>query len=207
MNKNKTRISHLRNFVLKSFTLVEITMAIGIIGIGMTGVMALLPIGFNATRDAMADNYSSNMADQFLHIIASQAKQNWATWIVGSTKIKEFMPIFDPPDTPDKGNALFGDGSGGMITPTTVDAFGLYETSISGVYYAEARSGSIKDFSAHIKVWKSPVRTSIFEGSWTVWPAEYDQAAALNLEISWPVEKPYNLREKRYYYMEIFKPK
>ena len=51
------------------FTLIEITLAIGIVAIGMAGVMALFPIGLNASRDAIGDNYSSSISEQFLHIL------------------------------------------------------------------------------------------------------------------------------------------
>ena len=55
----KGKFERLCAFALKNFTLVEITLAIG-----MAGVMTLLPIGFNASRDAMGDNYSSDMRSE-----------------------------------------------------------------------------------------------------------------------------------------------
>ena len=177
-----------------SFTLIEITLAIGIVAIGMAGIMALFPVGFNATRDAIGDNYSSDFADQFLHIIANQAKKsetNWNLWVgPSSSKITTVKPT--PPDTPSKGSLVFGN---------------VYTTGTTGVFYVEQKSGDNIDFNAHVAVWKTPVKATVFEGTWKDWTAEYSVAAGLNVEVSWPAGKPYAAREKKYYYLEIFKPK
>lgn len=179
-----------------AFTLIEITLAIGIVAIGMAGIMALFPIGFNATRDAIGDNYSSDFADEFLHIIANQATKssaNWDAWVgPSSTKILTTKPT--PPATPSK--------TGSEILPGS----NLYKTTTQGVYYIESKSGDIVDFNAHVAVWKTPVKCTVFEGSWKDWTAPYSDAAGLNVEVSWPADKPYAAREKKYYYSEIFKP-
>lgn len=196
MIKNKGN-SKFVNLCRQRFTMVEITMAVAIIGIGMAGVMALLPIGFNATRDAMGDNYSSNMADQFLHVVAQQAKNDWTGWIINDTKIKTTKPsISDITDAvPVLGSPIISD-------------LNLYPTNKIGVFYVEAKSNNIKDFSANMTIWKSTPRIAVFDsGAWTHTGYTKDKVVALNVEVSWPVEKPYDKREKRYYYLEIFAPK
>lgn len=183
----------------RNFTLVEITMAIAVIGIGMAGVMALLPIGFNASRDSMADNYSSDMADQFLHIIAQQAQQSpstWNTWISSTGaggKIDDSKPSPSDIFAATKNNQVLGN---------------IWDTDKAGVFYVESKTGTIKDFSANIAVWKSEPRIAIYDsGNWTDTGFSYNKTAAINMEISWPTEKPYKNREKRYYYLELFCPK
>ena len=186
------------------FTLIEITLAIGIVAIGMAGIMALFPIGFNATRDAIGDNYSSDFADQFLHIIANQAKkpgpvgnedQYWNLWI-GSNGSAGLIDDSKPSDT-DLDTATKG---------SQLPLGNIWYTNKKGVYYIESKSGAIVDFNAHVAVWKTSVKATVFEGAWKDWTAEYSQAAGLNVEISWPADKPYVARERKYYYLEIFKP-
>jgi hypothetical protein len=48
----------------------------------MAGIMALFPVGFNATRDAIGDNYSSDFADQFLHAAANYYKNGHWTGVL-----------------------------------------------------------------------------------------------------------------------------
>ena len=114
------------------FTLVEVTMAIGVIALGMMGIMALFPIGFQASRNAIGDNYSSELADQFLQVIAMQCKMyedtdgngdatgevyGWNDWINGGTaKIPTAKPdddnlknISETAGTATKGSALIND--------------------------------------------------------------------------------------------------
>ena len=110
IKKKLKPITNLRSLISAPFTMVEVTMAIGVIAIGMMGIMALFPIGFQAARDAIGDNYSSDLADQFLQVIAMQCKMyedtngdgdandtgevyGWKDWINGtSAKIPSTKP-------------------------------------------------------------------------------------------------------------------
>ncbi len=70
------------------------------------------------------------------------------------------------------------------------------------------------DFSALIAVWKSPLTyyrpndTLPLPDGWTqVTDDAYATGAALNIEISWPLDvADYNARQKRTFYIEIVKP-
>jgi Tfp pilus assembly protein PilV len=205
-----------------SFTLVEITMAMGIIAIGMVGVMALLPIGFNATRDAMGDNYSSDMADQFLHYTAIQCKMpnpaagdpwdwtdpthflkklptmnsariNTTTYKGDSTITTDETSVAIDWDNPDLMNICQG-----ATSPTT------------GTYGIIQQSGTITDFKAIVRIWQSAIKyydssgtpTYLTDNGTTAGQIQY--GVRLNCEISWPPEKPYSMREKRKYILEIF---
>ncbi|HRU02447.1 MAG TPA: hypothetical protein P5239_12180, partial [Victivallales bacterium] len=63
------------------FNMVEIALALAVIGIGIAGVMALFPVGFNSVRDAMAENYSADIAEEFLAQISRECKNDWDTWV------------------------------------------------------------------------------------------------------------------------------
>ena len=217
MKKRERRTKFIKP-CLQGFTMVEITMAVAIIGIGMAGVMALLPVGFNATRDAIGENYSSNMAEQFLHVMAQQCKMydgngssvdGWGEWITDNPASDNVAIIAitetKPTDTEltnvakkTTGGAMFGG-----CADTNEDAAGIYfdNNDVPGAFYVESKSGDITDFSGVMAVWKEQI---IINESGDKIP--YTHGVRLNLEISWPPGKPYAVREKRTYVLELFNP-
>ena len=65
------------------------------------------------------------------------------------------------------------------------------------------------DFSAMMLVWKSQVIYNMKDSSGNIsqcTDATYAKFAGINFEVSWPLEKPYAQREKRYYYVEVKMP-
>ena len=46
------------------FNMIEVLLALGVIAIGMTSILGLFPVGLNASRNAIAENCSSDVADQ-----------------------------------------------------------------------------------------------------------------------------------------------
>ena len=85
-------------------------------------------------------------------------------------------------------------------------------TSFPSVYFVIQGSTQTKayDYAAMVMVWKSPVKYNVPNpaGGWfsNVPDNSYVNFAGLNFEISWPLEKPYAEREKRYYYIEVERP-
>lgn len=71
----KSKFDLIRNFSIRNFTLIEVTMALVVVAVGMIGVIAIFPVGFQATRQSIGDNYSSEMADQLLNLIKFQCLQ------------------------------------------------------------------------------------------------------------------------------------
>lgn len=205
---------------LNKFTLVEITMAIAIIGIGMAGVMALLPIGFNATRDAMADNYSSDMAEQFLNLIAMQCKNysiddggttvdGWGDWIMGDgPNTTTFQINTIKPDGLTKLDTAYVT-KGNEVLPGSGIYYDGDATNTNGVFYIEAKSGDVVDFDGVMALWREDLKYDANNDGDTDDAGETidsKYATRLCVEISWPYLKPYAQREKSYYVMEIFNP-
>ena len=181
--------------------MIEVTLAIAVVGLGMAGIMSLFPVGFQASRDAIGDNYASYSADEIISYLAKAAQRDWTTTIgtddsTGSIQSELYSRIADAnTDSPGNWNHLTNIGSiyiaGGSVDGQKI--FGISQGSTSVV-----------DFSAHARVWKSMI-TGIWIFNQNAPPITYDKAVKLNIEISWPVEKPYSQREKRYYSVEIFK--
>lgn len=188
------------------FNLVEVALAIGVIGIGIAGIMSLFPVGFQASRDAIGDNYAADSADQFLHYISRACKNDW-TVVSGIATSKQYA----------------ADGAEEALTWNYKDQSEDHPLIQGSIDYVDSvndgtpdnynifriiqKSGNIVDFYGTMRIWKSTVKASVYnDGSWQQWQdTSYTSGVGLNIEISWPSEKPYMQRQKRYFYLEVFK--
>lgn len=200
---------------LKNFTLVEITMAIAIIGIGMAGVMAILPIGFNASRDAMGDNLAADAADQFLHTMAMQCTKKQPSagdydWADAGQFVNQI-----PSEKFDEASSTYNDADEKTLedglnwsTPFlgNIYAHSTPATSYTnGVYGIMQKTGNVVDFKAIMWVWKTDIPYYYYDGTaYQKNTVDPKYGTRLNVEISWPADKPYDQREKKYYVLEIF---
>jgi hypothetical protein len=192
----------------KFFNMIEVTLAIAVVGLGMAGIMALFPVGFQSSRDAIGDNYAADTAEQVLSYLASACQTNWTTMIssdgtAGTGSIPEGYAsgtsVSSLPTSTDLWTQVFGNIF--KVDLSTLDVFGIKQPATGN-----------PDFTAHIKVWKSQITNMNIGGVSGISIPYYSNisgttigAARLNVEISWPVEKPYSAREKRFFCLEIFK--
>jgi len=168
------------------FSMIEVAMALAVVAIGVVSIVALFPIGMEASRDAIADSYAADAADGFLHYQATLGKTsgNWAN-LTGLS-----------PSKPDSGQT-------GIET-----TFSSSATSITGTntkFYASSTPGLFKiamepDFSGVFRLWRSDVT---YGGSLTI---PNTVAVGLNVEVSWPSQAPYPKRKRALYYLEVFNP-
>ena len=193
--------------VHKPFNIVEIVLAIGVIGVGIASVMALFPAGSNAMRDAMANGYSANMADQFLHFTENKVRQecwpanNWTFELAGTSG-------YEIPEKTNLGNknASFSltYNAGQQIYPYQGNPGS--EPGIFKIlqYQDKNNNGQFDpntdtvDFEAIMALWRSQITGP--SGS----AINNQVAIALNAEISWPAQRPYDEREKSTYRLELF---
>jgi len=195
MLKNNKLNSHMSFHYKKFFNLIEIAMALGIIGFGVASVMSVFPVALKTSRDAMNDSYCADFADQFVHYIAYKAtdSSNPNSW-----DIITGLPTSKPPagDDAPTGAAHMGD---------------IYGTvgGVSGVYAVQTETFvdnvSSPDMDASIRVWTSSMKVPQRDGSIRTL-AVATEGAALNVEISWPISKPYARRETRNFYYTVIKP-
>jgi len=180
------------------FNLVEIVIALGIVAIGVTAVMGFLPVGLNASRDAIADNYAADSSEQLLHYLSSNIQEDWSQ-----------LDLFDsvPPNV--------AAGSGDLSTWTVIPDTNIYEKNFIGktVYRILQQTDGIVattvvDFDAMVRIWKTPTAAWEYDGSaWvTTTDSDYDKRALLNLEMSWPAAVNFGARRKTYYAIEVAKP-
>ncbi len=211
MAQNSTM--HMRSYFRvsrKYFNMIEVTLAIGIVSLGLVGVLSLFPVGFNSIRDAVGENYVNDSSQLFLSYIKLLSRMDTSTppaaktqsdidnqWTAAIGAILTSKPdSIAAVDTVDPSKTDW--------TETTVT--NLYSSSITPGLY-RIYSGT-NDFKAAVRIWKTRIVSPIYVGStWKYDSPEYTEACGLNIEFSWPIEKPYDKRTKRFFYFELFKPK
>jgi type II secretory pathway pseudopilin PulG len=167
------------------FNLVEITLAMAVVGMGVAGVMALFQLSMQNNRDAIGDNYAADAANQFLSFIQMQAREDWTMNIIG-------LPTAAPA-------IAEGDTDQNWTAPTFGNIYDAAATGVTNVYGVQQGS----DFQAHVRIWRSQITDLWIAGANQSIP--YANGAVVNIEISWPVARPYSRREKRTYKLELFK--
>lgn len=60
--------------VSRRYNLVEVILALGVVAIGVVSIMALFPIGANASRDASMETYAAAVSDEMLQFVKYRLK-------------------------------------------------------------------------------------------------------------------------------------
>lgn len=180
----------------RPFNLIEIVGALVIIAFGVAAAMAILQPSVRASRDSVGDNYSADVANQFMSYIEVKARQNWAT-VVGTDSAFTSSPPSAPPTIADSNVDTPSNWSGAAGSGNIYTSGGSLSTA-SGIY--GVKSGG--DFSGHVKVWKKQIADFCYNGTTVSLPKS--KAVRFHIEISYPANKPYSAREKKYYSLEVF---
>lgn len=183
-----------------AFNLIELTLAIAVVGIGIASVMALFIPAIDSTKNSIADNYTADVVNTFASYLESVVKKDSDTWnnlIKASGGAFVYQPdnvAYTPPQE---------------STPLTswVDS----QLVFPGVYGKEdwlygVKVGSI--FFGHLKIWAEQIKDFYVAGSSNAGDRELglDKAARIYFELSWPVILKYEKRNKRLYVMELYSP-
>ncbi|OGV36810.1 MAG: hypothetical protein A2020_03270 [Lentisphaerae bacterium GWF2_45_14] len=180
--------------IKKFFNMVEVTLAIAVVGIGIAGIMSLFPVAVSASRDAIADNYAADTADQMIAYISIISKADWATFIAGSS-------------VPDE-SSIPSDPISSLACATDTGLENIKASGTSGIFKITQGSGNgIVDFSAFIKVWRTQLPQMNIAGQVTNvgWDSTFLYGSGVHIEISYPAEAPAAGRKKINYYFEVFK--
>ena len=213
---------------VRQYNLVEVILALGVVAIGVVSIMALFPIGASASRDAAMETYSSNAADEMFHMLQFMAlndgttlDDSWDKWIKNDTKLETSKPDYDDANTDKDKWERLGDTTKGIdsnIFTTTTSKKGVFllishhdssadkDATLADAGDTESDSTITYekvDFRAVVLAWKEKVREDPTDASKDI---DFDEAAKLVIEVSWPEEMPYAARQKRYFSYEIAKP-
>ena len=172
------------------FNLIEVTMAIAIVGIGIAGVMALFPPAIEANKVADNENYLGGVSETlmafleasiFSNFSASLAESNPAT----SGTTKDGCKISDWAGK-DLGSAGFPE---------------LYQLTANQLYGVKSADESV---TALISIWKgSTVENLPTTGSHKA-VSLANVSRRVYVEVSWPAQLPYANRQKKVYVFDCF---
>ena len=204
-----------KNLFRSGFNLIEVTMAIAVVGIGIAGVMALFPPAIEANKNANFQNYTGTMVDNIATYLGCElnrkvsggSKYNWDNlvgekvgegWTDGSLpKAKANAPI--------PGQETNTDGwtePSIIINGKTTVFRGVFTTGTDNVLGIKSYDGSI---AAHARYWKDNSRLpSYYDKSEITTDQEF--RVKIVIELSWPIAKPYADREKQEFVYEFNKP-
>ncbi len=164
------------------FNLIEITMAIAVVGIGIAAIMALFPPALEANRVANTENYIGGIVETLQSFTENYVRQNWS-------KITDFPDTEKSPAT----EASFPPAW------TAVTGFpGLYNVDTANGIYGILSDD--KTICMHLKIWRDATPPVIANTAL----ATSSNSARLFIELSWPVILPYANREKRFYVFELY---
>ncbi|MBT7298075.1 MAG: type II secretion system protein [Victivallales bacterium] len=189
------------------FNLIELMLALGVIVVGLVSVMALFPVGASANRDAMAENYSAQAAEQMLNTIAFFMRSSGANWD-GATDGTAAIP--EQPGTASATQTMIEDQVEPHFEGTACDFLG---SDANPIYWRTANDYSkgfriqntgggtasgLVDFEAMVALWHEPI---VLGGN-----PRPKISTTLHIEISWPAGIAYERRRKAKYSLQVFNP-
>ena len=215
--------------------MIEVVLAMAIIAFGMSSILGLFPVGLNALKSSMADNYCSDSVDQMVGYLKNQAEYspaNYTAMITNSTTGLRDAAALTTILGANRTNAVNGSTLDGfrdtfladyktsnftgtstfkrVFTDMNIFQVQTYNNMPYLYFIAQGQMTSQNiDFSAMLLVWKSPVVYNMKDISGNITQGTdtaYAKFTGINFEVSWPLEKPYAQREKRYYYVEVKMP-
>lgn len=223
------------------FNMIEIALAMAIIAFGMTSILGLFPVGLNACRNSVAENYSADAVEQFSSYLKGYAESSSANFD------KLFAPGGFYPDAPKPLPAVLNSTNYITATQDFLDGitigkdhtrvtaynpvpivtgwtiFPAKNAALKNIYFVASGSGNYlnpggavfpsTDFTGMLVVWKSPLTyyrpnsNNPPDGWTTATDDAYVTGAALNIEVSWPLEvADYTARHTKTFYMEVTRP-
>lgn len=194
------------------FNLIEVTVAIAVVGIGIAGIMALLPPAIEANRSADYNNYTGDVVSTLATYIETKLRRDWATEI---GKIPDSKPTttslqFSPTD--DDTSKSVDNRRWKPITGLN----GLFRihasasgTHTAGVYGVRSSDEGVR---ANILVWQeTPVpNLKIYKpimdasGNPTSESVSITNSAKVTFELSYPAGVPYEQRTRKQFVYEFY---
>ncbi len=170
------------------FNLIELVLAIGIMAIGMVAVLSILPIGLTEDKVSKIHNYSASASDSIYSFISRELSDDWNTTLASlpESKPDSQLSSTDGWNQSTEGNIFFPNSNNSGV-------YGIQMTSASG---------DITDAVGEVLIWQTPITNVSIGGVST--DLCTDEAIGINMEISFPIEKPYAQRRKAKYYFEAY---
>lgn len=213
------------------YNLVEITLAMAVVGIGIAGIMALFVPALDSSRESVAENYSSQVATTLLSYIQRFKRSNWTstshTWFtVGS---EPAVPAVLPFKNGNPDTAAWRSESGSSTNEVLPGVFALASSHGAGVYGLtlgsdiESPPGSgtyIPDgrkFCGFARVWQENLSSGSAHNALYSETGDTNMGTVVNtvinnhivrfyVEISYPATVPAANRKTSLYIFEVGRP-
>ena len=179
-----------------AFNLIEITLAIAVVGIGVAAVMALLVPALNASKDSLADTYTADVVNTFVTYVRGQLSCKW-----GSSGEFNIGFTGTPAEISDTANDWDLTGSSPLIPNT-----GIYSSKVTSIFRIKVDP----DFTAHMRIWYEALSNNASNPSQfnkngnAISPTTTDGLVRFYFELSWPATIPYAARKKSLYVTEFY---
>ena len=175
------------------FNMVELALAIGIVAVGLTAVVPLVPISMKTGGDTKANYYTSDVADSINAYVSRKLASDW------NLLIQEIPDSKPSPILTDTSN-WNASGEGNVYTLAEVAGI---DNGIYGIKMASGDQDNITDITGELLIWRDRIgNTTIGEND----PVDMgvNKLAGISVEVSVPLSKPYNQRNKHRFYFEVF---
>lgn len=185
----------------RHFSMIEVVLGLGLIAFGLISIAALFPVGLRANQAAIGETYAAEHADQFLHLLKAKIvapDDNQANWTTYAVALPTSKPTTSEPTATGWADWLIQGLSTYAVGGTQKQFYRIRQQGLDA---------NDTQFQAVCRVWRTPVTVAHYEsGIWTEIVFTADQAIGLNVEISWPADKPYASRQKSLYQLEVYRP-
>ena len=175
------------------FNLIEVTMAVAVVGIGIAGVMALFPPAIEANKNADFQNYTGTVVNNVAAYVAYQLKRDWSTF---RGKLKEKTNATEPAVQTNTDNWDEITNFNGLFFPNKNDK----KVDWLGIQTQD------KSISAHVRIWKDDTNMSKGYFNKTEFTIANDRRIRVIVELSWPIHVAYADREKQEFVYEFNQP-
>ena len=184
------------------FNLIEVTMAIAVVGIGIAGVMAMLPPAIEANKSADYNNYTGDVVSTLASYMETELRRDWATALgkipssrpaAASLANLQFSPADDDTSKPEA-NRLWK-----IITGLN----GIYSVTKGGVSYYGVKT-SDEGVRANILVWQDTAVDLKYHTSTSASETINPTRVRAVFELSYPAGVPYGQRTKKQFVYEFY---
>ena len=178
-----------------AFNLIELTLAIAVVGIGIASVMALFIPAMNASKASVADNYLPDIADTLMTFV----KMSWSSdGVKRENTVSNLDSLKNELHT--SKYTVLKEISFNDISKT----YGLYDTDTHSDYLWGLKVGKDgADFTGHILMWYTDDVKDLYDKGAANASIMKSNHRRYYIEVSWPLLVPYAQREKRLYVTEL----
>ena len=178
---------------IQFFNLIEIALAIAIIAVGMSSVLVLFPAGLNAVNSASADSCAPDAVQYLTGYLESRIRYEWKT--TRNSNIIDNLPN-EKPDSAESWHSSAIQANTPIFASSTN---GLFKYEQTHMVDGEA----VVDFAAAARVWKTDTNHIAVPGQANPVPMGTGSVTVF-IEVSYPLEKPYEERETQIYRLDLY---